>query len=294
MYRHLHLNERLCPGHYGRNHSACLDRLPAKRHGTAGSQGPARPAPLHRVVGKSRPWTSFAWCHWAVQRGGQGRGVGIRKSCSACSADFKSKKENACCLAVKDVKHAGLRKWYWQTRSLCPAWWVTYTCVYVDIAWTMDAKSSKTPGLRAWLHPISTADGLWFRYLQNGKTWPAAPWLNKRDVVMAWSWTSFSLGARHEKSWGVPGATSGKEPTFQCMRHKRGKRWGFSPWVGKIPWRRAWQPTPAFLPGESHGQRSLVGYRPWGRKESETTERLSSSSNIHTHIFIYTCLWIWI
>ena len=35
-------------------------------------------------------------------------------------------------------------------------------------------------------------------------------------------------------------------------------------WVGKIPWRREWQPTPVFLPGESHGQRSLVGYNPWG------------------------------
>ena len=41
--------------------------------------------------------------------------------------------------------------------------------------------------------------------------------------------------------------------------------------VGKIPWRRKWQPTPVFLPGESHGQRSLVGYSPWGHKESDTT-----------------------
>ena len=49
---------------------------------------------------------------------------------------------------------------------------------------------------------------------------------------------------------------------------------GFDPWVGKIPWRRKWQPTPVFLPGESHGQRSLVGYSPWGHKESDTTERL--------------------
>ena len=49
---------------------------------------------------------------------------------------------------------------------------------------------------------------------------------------------------------------------------------GFDPWVGKIPWRRKWQPTPVFLPGKSHGQRSLVGYCPWGRKESDTTERL--------------------
>ena len=41
---------------------------------------------------------------------------------------------------------------------------------------------------------------------------------------------------------------------------------GFDPWVRKIPWRRAWQSTPVFLPGESHGQRSLAGYSPWGRK----------------------------
>ena len=43
-------------------------------------------------------------------------------------------------------------------------------------------------------------------------------------------------------------------------------------WVGMIPWRRAWQPTPVFLPGESHGQRSLMGYSQQGRKESDTTE----------------------
>ena len=62
-----------------------------------------------------------------------------------------------------------------------------------------------------------------------------------------------------------PGGTSG-----QFRRHKRHR---FSPWVRKIPWRRAWQSTPAFLPGgESHGQRSLVGYGLWGRKESDMTE----------------------
>ena len=47
---------------------------------------------------------------------------------------------------------------------------------------------------------------------------------------------------------------------------------GSIPKVGKIPWRRKWQPTPVFLPGKSHGQRSLVGYGPWGRKESAMTE----------------------
>ena len=53
-------------------------------------------------------------------------------------------------------------------------------------------------------------------------------------------------------------------------------RWpGFDPRVGKIPWRRKWQPTPEFLPGEFHGQRTLVGYSPWGHKESGMTELLT-------------------
>ena len=46
----------------------------------------------------------------------------------------------------------------------------------------------------------------------------------------------------------------------------------FDPWVGKIPRQREWQPSPVFLPGESPGQRSLAGYIPWGRKESDTIE----------------------
>ena len=46
----------------------------------------------------------------------------------------------------------------------------------------------------------------------------------------------------------------------------------FDPWVEKIPWRRAWQPTPAFRPGESHGRSSLAGYSPWGHRELDTTE----------------------
>ena len=49
------------------------------------------------------------------------------------------------------------------------------------------------------------------------------------------------------------------------------------PWVGKIPWRREWLPTPVFLPGEVHGQRSLVGYSPWGHKELAVTEQLTLS-----------------
>jgi len=59
------------------------------------------------------------------------------------------------------------------------------------------------------------------------------------------------------KQLGFPGGPSGEDPTCQCRRHKRS---GFDPWVGKIPWKRAWQPTPVFLPGESHGQRTLASY----------------------------------
>ena len=53
---------------------------------------------------------------------------------------------------------------------------------------------------------------------------------------------------------------------------------GFDPGTREILWSRKWQPTPVFLPGESDGQRSLVGYSPWGRKESDMTEQLRFTS----------------
>ena len=68
---------------------------------------------------------------------------------------------------------------------------------------------------------------------------------------------------------GFPGGTSSKESTCQCRRYKRH---GFDPWVRKIPWGRARQATAGFLPGGSHGQRSLVGYSPRGCEESNMTE----------------------
>ena len=68
---------------------------------------------------------------------------------------------------------------------------------------------------------------------------------------------------------GFPGGPSGKEPACQSRRCKRRE---LDPWVGKIPWRRAWQPTPVFLPGESQGWGSLVGFRLWGRTVSDTTD----------------------
>ena len=70
---------------------------------------------------------------------------------------------------------------------------------------------------------------------------------------------------------GFPGGASGKEPTCQC---RRCKRCGFDPWVRKMPWRRTWQPTPVFLPGKSHGQRSLVGYSPVQFSRSAVSDSL--------------------
>ena len=71
-----------------------------------------------------------------------------------------------------------------------------------------------------------------------------------------------------------PGGSDGKESAWNMGDL------GFDPWVGKISWRRKWQPTPAFLPGESQRWRSLVGYSPWGHKESNTTELL----HLHFHL----------
>ena len=65
---------------------------------------------------------------------------------------------------------------------------------------------------------------------------------------------------------GFLGVTSGKAPACQC---RRCTRCGLDRWMGKIPWRRAWQPTPAFLPAGSHGQRSLAGYSSRRRRESD-------------------------
>ena len=79
----------------------------------------------------------------------------------------------------------------------------------------------------------------------------------RHDWVTELNWTELN-----ELLWASQWL-SGKESTCQCRRHR------FDPWVGKISWRRKWQPTPVFLPGEYYGQRSLTGYSPCGCKESD-------------------------
>ena len=81
---------------------------------------------------------------------------------------------------------------------------------------------------------------------------------------------------------GLPWWLSGKESACQC------RRCGFDPWVRKIPWRRKWQPTPVFLPGESHGQRSLAGDSPWGQRVGHD----SATKQQFCALWKYTCF-IW-
>ena len=71
---------------------------------------------------------------------------------------------------------------------------------------------------------------------------------------------------------------SSKGSSCQCRRHRR---YEFDPWIRKTPWRRKWHATPVFLPEESHGQRSLVGYSPWGHQESDTTEYSTTDTCAH-------------
>ena len=70
---------------------------------------------------------------------------------------------------------------------------------------------------------------------------------------------------------GLPRWLSNKVSACQC------RRCGFDPWVGKIPWRRKWQPTPVFSPGKSHGRRSLAGYSPWDHTKSDIIEWLNNN-----------------
>ena len=108
-------------------------------------------------------------------------------------------------------------------------------------------------------YPITGADD--FLSKTNKKQWNGLWQFQPEDRPHEVVALSFRMWYMHGTMVSMlPYWLSGKEPACRCRRH------GFDPCIGKIPWRRKWQPTPAFLPGESHGQRSLVGYSPWGRK----------------------------
>ena len=102
-----------------------------------------------------------------------------------------------------------------------------------------------------------------------GQTWSEvvlylpreSPWDQHVPVRSVWTPGAHGLSPLSHLPW-LPRWLSDKESACRHWKH------GFDPWVGKIPWRRKWQSTPVFLPGESHGQRSLVDYSPWGHKRS--------------------------
>ena len=88
------------------------------------------------------------------------------------------------------------------------------------------------------------------------------------------------------RSWGFPGGADGEESACNA----RGP--GFHPWVRKIPWRKKWLLTPVFLPEEFHGQRILVGYSPWGCKESDMTGQLSRNSLKRVKVLYSQLTWV--
>ena len=123
-----------------------------------------------------------------------------------------------------------------------------------------------------------TIQALWvWRYLQCEykpafKVWHTGLMSPRAPLTSYWTDAPCLIRNRVWEGWGFPGSSAGKEST--CNAGDLGSR------VGKIPWRRAWQPIPVFLPGESHEQRSLGGYSPWGLKESDMTERLSPAQHM--------------
>ena len=94
---------------------------------------------------------------------------------------------------------------------------------------------------------------------RDGGAWWAAVY----GVAQSQTWLKW-LSSSSRSQRRLPGWLSGKESASQYRKCE------FDPWVGKIPWRRKWQLNPVFLPGKSHGQRSLAGYSPWGCKKSWT------------------------
>ena len=132
--------------------------------------------------------------------------------------------------------------------------------------WRQEGKGTTEDEMAGWHHRLS--DGHEFEQAPgvgdgDGSLACCSPWGHKESDKTEWlNWT---------EHWGLPRWRIGKESTRQR------RSFSFNPWVWKSPWKRKWQTTPVFLPGKSHGQRSLVGNGPWGRKELDTTERLNNT-----------------
>ena len=120
-----------------------------------------------------------------------------------------------------------------------------------------------------------------------GQKDPLEKGMSTHSSILAWRipWTEElgglqSMGSQRVRhNWvtntlGFPGGTSGKEPACQCRTHMRHR---FNTWVGKILWRKVWQPTPVFLPGESHGQGA------WWARVHRVTKSQTQVQQLSTH-----------
>ena len=183
--------------------------------------------------------------------------------------------------------------WKWKCQSLNCVWlFVTlWTVACQTPLWDSPGKNTQV-GCHALLQGIFQTQGLNLHLLcllhwQVGSL-PLVPSGKPKSSCL----TSISIilfRYLHLDPWGFPGGTSGKESVFQCRRHKRHT---FDPGVGKMPWSKKWQPTPVFMPGKFHGQRSLAGYNPRGCRESDMTEQLSVHALwIPTSISLFENFW---
>ena len=174
--------------------------------------------------------------------------------------------------------------------ALCCCMWALSGCGEQGLPSSCGARASLVVEHRLWPVGFSrcgsralecglSSCGAWTQLLHSMWNLPR-PGINQCPLHCRWTlnhWTAreapplYILDVSH-KHWGLPGSSTVKylPPTMQ-------ETWIWT--LGwKTPWRRAWQPIPVFLPGESHGQRSLAGYSPGGHKESDMTEQLNNNS----------------
>ena len=152
----------------------------------------------------------------------------------------------------KGDRNVHWKDWCWNSNTLA-TWWEELT--HLKRLWRWQRLKAGGEGhVRGWGGWMASPTQCTWLWVNSGSWWwtgrpgvlqPIGSQRVRHEWMTGLNWTTFSDGA------------SGKEPACQSRRFKRRR---FHPWVGKIPWRRAWQPTPVFLPTESHGQSSLVGY----------------------------------
>ena len=206
-------------------------------------------------IGHKESWVLKNWCFWTV----------VLEKTLESPLDGKE---------IKPVHPKGNQSWIFIGRTGAEA--------ETPILWPPDAKNwliGKDPDAGKRLKAGGEGDdGGWDGWMASltGWTWVWAScgrwwWTGRPGVQQSMgsqSWTRLS-------DWTE---LSVKEPTYQCRRHKRS--W-FNSWVRKIPWRRKGPPTPVFLLGESHGQRSPAGYSLWGHKGSDVTECMCVCARTH-------------